>query len=94
MVLNATFYNISAMSWQSVLLVKETGVPGENYRLVLADIYNFLPGKMSTTVNVIMHKVPSCGSWIYNYLCNQCKSPQKLCVWTPFTCELYSIQKL
>ena len=34
MVLNTTFYNISAISWQSVLLVKETGVPGENYRLV------------------------------------------------------------
>ena len=30
MVLNATFNNISAISWRSVLLVKETGVPGEN----------------------------------------------------------------
>jgi len=27
-VLNATFNNISAISWRSVLLVKETGVPG------------------------------------------------------------------
>jgi len=31
-VLNATFNNISAMSWRSVLLVEETGVPGENRR--------------------------------------------------------------
>jgi hypothetical protein len=27
MVFNATFNNISAISWQSVLLVEETGVP-------------------------------------------------------------------
>jgi len=32
MVFNATFNNISVISWQSVLLVDETGVPGENYR--------------------------------------------------------------
>ena len=31
-VLNATFNNISAISWQSVLLVEETRVPGENHR--------------------------------------------------------------
>jgi len=30
MVLNVTVNNISAISWQSVLLVEETGVPGEN----------------------------------------------------------------
>jgi hypothetical protein len=28
----ATFNNISVISWQSVLLVGETGVPGENHR--------------------------------------------------------------
>jgi len=28
MVLNATFLNISVISWRSVLLVEETGVPG------------------------------------------------------------------
>jgi len=32
MVFNATFNNISAISWLSVLLVEETGVPGENHR--------------------------------------------------------------
>jgi len=31
MVFNATFNNISAISWRSVLLVEETGVPGENH---------------------------------------------------------------
>jgi hypothetical protein len=30
MVFNATFNNISVISWRSVLLVKKTGVPGEN----------------------------------------------------------------
>jgi hypothetical protein len=30
MLLNVTFNNISVISWWSVLLVEETGVPGEN----------------------------------------------------------------
>ena len=34
MVLNATFNNISAISWRLVLLVEETGVPGETHRPV------------------------------------------------------------
>ena len=31
MVFNATLNNISVISWQQVLLVEETGVPGENH---------------------------------------------------------------
>ena len=31
MVLNASFNNISAVSWQSVLLMEEIGVPEENH---------------------------------------------------------------
>ena len=34
MVLNATLSNISVISWRSVLLVEETGGPGENHRPV------------------------------------------------------------
>ena len=34
MVFNATFKNISVITWRSVLLVEETGVPGENHRPV------------------------------------------------------------
>jgi hypothetical protein len=34
MVFNATFNNISAISWRSVLLVEETGGSGENHRPV------------------------------------------------------------
>jgi len=33
MVFNATFNNISVISWQSVLLVEKTGKPRENHRL-------------------------------------------------------------
>ena len=32
MVFNATFNNISVISWQSVLLMEEPGVPGENHQ--------------------------------------------------------------
>jgi hypothetical protein len=32
MVFNATFNNVSVISWWPVLLVEETGVPGENDR--------------------------------------------------------------
>jgi hypothetical protein len=34
MVFDAAFNNISIISWQSVLLVEEIGVPGENHRPV------------------------------------------------------------
>jgi hypothetical protein len=34
MVFNATFNNTSAISWRSVVLLEETGIPGENYRRV------------------------------------------------------------
>ena len=31
-VFNATFTNISAISWRPVLVMEEAGVPGENHR--------------------------------------------------------------
>jgi hypothetical protein len=37
MVFNATFNNISVISWRSVLLVKESGVPGETHDLSLTN---------------------------------------------------------
>jgi hypothetical protein len=37
MILNATFNNISILSWRSVLLVEETGRPGENLRHVTSN---------------------------------------------------------
>jgi hypothetical protein len=35
MVLNAPLNHISVVSWWSVSLVKETGIPGENHRPVV-----------------------------------------------------------
>jgi hypothetical protein len=37
MEVNVTFYDISVISWQSVLLVEETRVPGENCRKLLTN---------------------------------------------------------
>ena len=42
MVFNATFNNISAISWQYVLLVEETGVPREN-QTCRKQLTNFIP---------------------------------------------------
>jgi hypothetical protein len=44
LVLNATFNNISVISWWSVLLVEETGVPGENHDLsqVIDKLYHIM----------------------------------------------------
>ena len=36
MVFNATFNNISVISWRSVLLVEVTGVQGENHQPVVS----------------------------------------------------------
>ena len=36
MVFNDTFNNISVISWRPVLLVEETGLPGENHRPVVS----------------------------------------------------------
>jgi hypothetical protein len=37
MVFNATFNNISVISWWSVLLMEETGIPRENHPLVASN---------------------------------------------------------
>jgi hypothetical protein len=38
MVFNAIFNNISVISWWSVLVVEETGVPGENHRPIASHL--------------------------------------------------------
>jgi hypothetical protein len=42
MVFNTSFNNISVISWQAVLLVKETGVPGENPPTCRKALTNFI----------------------------------------------------
>jgi hypothetical protein len=48
-VFNATFNNISVVSWQSVLLVEETGVPRENHRPVASHRQIFSHNVVSNT---------------------------------------------
>ena len=36
-VFNATFNDISVISWRTVSLVEETGIPGENHRPAASD---------------------------------------------------------
>jgi len=42
MVHNATFNNISVISWQSVLIVGENGVPGEKPPTCCKSLTNFI----------------------------------------------------
>jgi len=49
MVFNATFNNISVISWWLVLLVEETGVPGENHRPVASHWQTFSHNVLSST---------------------------------------------
>jgi hypothetical protein len=57
MVCNATFNNISSISWQSVLLVEETGVSGENHRPVTASPHSYkLKERLKELVLTSFHK--------------------------------------
>jgi hypothetical protein len=49
MVFNATFNNISAISWRLVLLFKETGVPGGNHWPVPSHWQTLLHNVVSST---------------------------------------------
>jgi len=42
LVFNATFNNISVITWQSVLLVEKNGIPGENLPTCLKSLTNFI----------------------------------------------------
>ena len=44
---NATFNNISVISWQSVLLVEETRVPEENHR----------PATSHSQIEIVIYKL-------------------------------------
>jgi len=54
--------------------------------LKLINLVDFSNGK--TLINLLLRLRPSWswsyGSWIYNYLCNQCILQLKLWVWIPF----------
>jgi len=49
MVFNATFNNSLVTSWQSVLLVEETGVPRENHRPAASHLQTLSHNVVSST---------------------------------------------
>jgi hypothetical protein len=49
MVFNATFNNISVISWRSILLVEETGVPREYHRPVASHSQTISHNAISST---------------------------------------------
>jgi hypothetical protein len=49
MVFNATYNNISAISWRSVLLMGETGIPGENHPPVVKSLTHLSHNVESST---------------------------------------------
>jgi hypothetical protein len=53
MLFNATFNNTSVISWLSVLLVKEIGVPGENHQPVASHCQTLSQNVVHLAVNEI-----------------------------------------
>jgi hypothetical protein len=59
MVFNATFNNISVISWRSLLLVEETGVPGEKHRPVPSHFVGSNTGKVKPmTIKLVFDDSP------------------------------------
>ena len=62
-IINQTNNNISVISWRSVLLLEETGVPGENHRPVSShwqtykSVYNKLTNKSNETSHIFRPRI-------------------------------------
>jgi len=68
MELNATFNNIYVILWRSVLLVEETGVPGENHQPVTSHWQTLSHNVASSTPHlseVWTHNVSGDRPWLH-----------------------------
>ena len=63
MVFSITFSNILVISWRSVLMVKETGVPVENHRPVASYWQTLLHNVVFEYTSPAMNCI-----WLYNFL--------------------------
>ena len=61
MVFDATFNNISAISWRSVLLVEKNGVPGKNHRPAACHRHNVVSSTHRLS-GIRTHCICSCKS--------------------------------
>jgi hypothetical protein len=103
MVFSHTFNNISIMSWRSVLLLEETGAPGENQRRLYRDIlyFTFLFSLFVFVSPAGQYNVIWTGACIiilykkYNIANSSCHFGSYGCIWTgPSPKILYGPQKL
>jgi hypothetical protein len=76
MVFNATFNNISVISWRSVLLVEETVGPAENYRPVASHWQSLSHNVVSSTPHLIGFHMITATMAPGTTLCN-CKKKKK-----------------
>ena len=75
MVLNATFNNISVISWRSVLLVEETGVPRENHRPVANNWQTWSHNVVSSTPPLSGIRIQNfIGDRLWLHIIGNCKS--------------------
>jgi hypothetical protein len=68
MVFSATFNNISVISWQLVLLLEETGVPGENHQPAASHWQTLSPNVVLSTPHmssIQTHNVSSDSHWLH-----------------------------
>ena len=66
MVLNTTFNNISVILWRSVVLVKETGGPGENHRPVASHWQSLSHNVVHVAlIEILTHNVSDDRHWLH-----------------------------
>ena len=88
---NATLNNISVTLWQSVLLVEETGVPGENHQPVVSHWQTLSHNVVSSTLRlsgIRTHNVTDyVGSCKFNYqLITTTMTPHNITMAIEITC--------